>query len=534
VLYQTHYIRSLILIRKTLIIISLFVFFGQMLLDAGFENIVSNLFALTAFLIACFVVFSHRNISIGSALSATVIFLMVSANSLAPMLGTLLEGHPIIETLTVPVQVFAHRLVFALCLVFAHYLSCSPSSLYIREAVSKVSKKLSSKVTLPSKSLWALGLLGLAALILKFFHMPSIVNKLLDGFVYLMMAPFLMLLPPYNTKALMKKQRVWLILFYLLQVSFSFAFNSRMGMVLPVGIVAASWLFSLLTGHIVITQKSIQTGVIRGIVGLFLLGQFADLSTAILIERAQRDTRSGLEQAKATIDRFMDKKAIADYHAQQLEIVGSALASQQWQENYVRNPFLARFIQVKFDDKCLYRIGYLKGSDFDELRTVAFNKVMVSLPQPVLNIFSLKIDKTYINSFSIGDEIDNLYCGANPGFKTGSIPSHAFALFWWWYPPILILIYYMVFSIYHGFFSPFKLKTTYGQHVPTLSLLLTFTIYLDISLDGVDALLETLTRGIIQRVLLYAIAIWIIKKIRFPTNMFNKPVEEIIPLNANS
>jgi hypothetical protein len=230
----------------------------------------------------------------------------------------------------------------------------------------------------------------------------------------------------------------------------------------------------------------------------------------------------------------MDKKAIADYHAQQLEIVGSALASQQWQENYVRNPFLARFIQVKFDDNCLYRIGYLKSSDFEELRSVAFDKVMVSLPQPVLNIFSLKIDKIYINSFSIGDEIDNLYCGANPGFKTGSIPSHAFALFWWWYPLVLTVIYYVVFSIYHGFFSPFKLKTTYGQNAPTLSLLLTFTIYLDISLDGVDALLETLTRGIIQRVLLYAIAVWIIKKIKFPTNMFNKPVAEAIPLNTNS
>jgi hypothetical protein len=534
VLYQTHYIKSLILIRKTLIIISVFVFFGQMLLDASFENIESNIFALTAFLIVCYVVFNHRNISIGSALSATVIFLMVSANSLAPMLGTLLEGHPIIETLTVPVLVFAHRLIFTICLVFAHYLSCSPSSLYVREAVSNVSKKLSSKITLPAKSLWALGLLGLAALVLKFLHMPSIVNKLLDGFVYLMMAPFLMLLPPYNSKALIKKQRIWLILFYMLQVSFAFAFNSRMGMVLPVGIVAASWLFSLLTGHIVITQKSIQTGVIRGIVGLFLLGQFADLSTAILIARAQRDTRTGFEQAKATIDIYMDKKAIEDYHTQQLEIVGSALASQQWQENYVRNPFLARFIQIKFDDNCLYRLNYLKRSDFDELRTVAFERVMISLPQPILNIFSLKIDKTQINSFSIGDEIDNLYCGSPPAFKTGSIPSHAFALFSWWYPLILVIIYYLVFSIYHGFFSPFKLKTTYGQNAPTLSLLLTFTIYLDISLDGVDALLETLTRGIIQRVLLYAIAVWIIKKIKFPTNMFAKPATEVLPLNTNS
>jgi hypothetical protein len=493
-------------------------------LNVSLENILSNLLALFAFVISCVAVFSHRNHGIGAALSATVVFLMVAANSLAPMIGTLLEGHPIIETLTVPVQAFGHRLLFAGCLLGAHYLSCSSSSLYLRRAISGLSKSLNTKVTLPAKSLWFIGAIGFAAIILKMAHPPVTVTKILDGFAYLMMAPFLLLLPPYYSKALIKKQRIWLILFYLLQVIFAFAFNSRMSMVLPVGIVAAGWLLSLLTGRIIVTKKMIQTGVIRGIAGLFILGQFADLSTAILIERGNRENRSGMEQAKATINTFMDKKAIADYHIEQLELDQGALANQEWQENYVRNPFLARFIQVKFDDNCFYRIAFLNSPDINVLREVAFDKVMVNLPQPVLDLFSLKIDKKYINSFSIGDEIDNLYSGDDGGFKTGSIPSHAFALFSWWYPLVLLFVYYLIFSIYHGFFSPFHLKYTYGRQIPTLALLLTFTIYIDISLDGVDVLAGALIRGIIQRILIYAIAVWIIKKFKFPVNMFTKPV----------
>jgi len=523
VLYSKRYIQSLYLVRKTLIAIAFCVFAGQMLLGIGYENILSNLLALAAFVICCIVVFSHRNISVGAALSATVVFLMIFANSLAPMIGTLLEGHPIIETLTVPVQVFTHRLIFAGCLLFAHYISSSSSSLYIRLAVSAASRKLNTRVTLPANSLWAIAAIGLLSLFFKFLHPPEIIAKFLDGFSYLMLAPFLMLLPPYYSKALMKKQRLWLILFYLLQVAFSFAFNSRMAMVLPAGIVGAGWLLTLLTGQSIVNKKSIRTAIIRGLIGVALIGQFADLSTAILIERGARESRTGAEQFSATINRFFDKQAIADFQAESLELLQGVSAMQDWQENYVRNPFLARFIQVKFDDNCFYRIDSFHPSDFDVLREITFERIMVQLPQPILDLFSVKIDKKEVSSFSIGDEIDALSSGANGGFKTGSIPSHAFALFSWWYPVLLIIIYYLVFSIYNGFFTPFKIKSMELSKIPTLALLLTFTIYVSISLDGVDTLIGALLRGIIQLVLIYAIALWIVEKLKFPVNMFVKP-----------
>ncbi|WP_157741065.1 hypothetical protein [Mucilaginibacter xinganensis] len=478
----------------------------------------SNLLALGAFVTACLVVFSYRNVSVGSALSATVVFLMISANSLAPMIGTLLEGNPITETLTVPVTVFTHRLTFAVCLLFAHYLAASSSSLAIRVAISQISRRLKIKVLIPPESLWVVGAIGLFAILLKFFHPPVVVSKILDGFAYLMPAPFLLMLPPYYSKARIKKEKVRLILYYLLQVVFSLVYNTRMAMVLPIGIVASGWLLTLLTGQTIVNQKTIQTGIIRGIVGLFLIGQFADFSTAILIERAQRDNRSGMEQLSATFNRFLDKKALANYHDEQLELLKGVLAEQEWQENYVRNPFLARFIQVKFDDNCLYRIASFSQTELDILREVTIQKVMIQLPQPVLDLFAIDIDKKYISSFSIGDEIDALSSGAEGGFKTGSIPSHAFALFYWAYPVVLVVLYYLIFSVYHGFFSPFKVRSMKGRQIPTLALLLGFTIYTNISLDGVDVLVGTLLRGIIQVILIYAIALWIIKQLKFPVN----------------
>jgi hypothetical protein len=55
-----------------------------------------------------------------------------------------------------------------------------------------------------------------------------------------------------------------------------------------------------------------------------------------------------------------------------------------------------------------------------------------------------------------------------------------------------------------------------GRKIPTLALLLGFTIYISISLDGVDVLAGTLLRGIIQIVLIYAMALWIIKQLKYP------------------
>ena len=82
-LYDKKYIESLNIVRKALTTIALCVFFGQMVIDLSAANILSNLMALTAFLLVCGAVFSRHNNGIGAALSATVIFLMISANSLA-------------------------------------------------------------------------------------------------------------------------------------------------------------------------------------------------------------------------------------------------------------------------------------------------------------------------------------------------------------------------------------------------------------------------------------------------------------------
>jgi hypothetical protein len=92
-------------------------------------------------------------------------------------------------------------------------------------------------------------------------------------------------------------------------------------------------------------------------------------------------------------------------------------------------------------------------------------------------------------------------------------------MFGWWYPLVLMVLYYFIFSIYHGFFTPFIIKFREMDKIPTLALLLTFTIYVNISLDGVDILVGALLRGIIQVVLIYAIAIWIIKKFKFPVRI---------------
>ncbi|QMU27430.1 hypothetical protein [Adhaeribacter radiodurans] len=506
--------QSLLLVRKALLILAAFTFAAQLLVDASEENLFSNLFALGAFVLTCFLIFHPRNSQMGTAFTSTTVFFIITANSLAPMLGTLLEGHPLTHTLLQPKETYFHRFIFALVLLVAQALAGLKFFLPMRYGMSQLGSVFKSRTFLPPAGVWGLGAIGFLAYLVKYLHLPNVIIKLLDGFGFLLWAPFLLLLSPYSAYFSKPSVKWKIFIYYILQVGVSLAGNSRMGMVGPVAMVGAAWVVTLLLGRIKVNKKLIMRGITLGVTGLFLAGQFADLSTAILIERAQRSTRGKSEQLAATWERFLDKEALVNYRNEYLLLLSEGKADEEWQENYVVNDFIGRFIQIKYDDNCFNRILGFDDADIGTLKETSKNLIIATLPEPFLQPLGFNIDKEFLNSFSTGDLIEAISGrGDLGGFRVGSIPAHAYALFGWLYPLILVLIYCIIFILFQGLFSFYgsRLKTWYG--VSTLGLLIVFTIFVNISTDGISTPIGMILRASWQIMIIYHLALWFVSRI---------------------
>ena len=513
IIQQNEFKQSIMFFRNALLILALIGFGFQVAIDYSFSNIFSNVFALASFAITCIVIFQTSYPKIGSAFAATIIFLIVISNTLISVIGTLLDGNSLITGLLIPVETFFHRFVFTLALLGALIISRSNAMLPARYGFSKIGSLVGTNLFLTVRGVIGLGMIGLACLILKRFHLPGGITKFLDGFEMLLWAPFILIVPPYSKLANAKWIKWFLIVLYIVLAGISLASNSRMGMVAPVAVIASVWIVALLLGKISITMKMLQKAFLLGIAGLFILGIFVDLSYAILVSRESRGERSVGEQFQKTIQAFNDKEALENYKLKNAEYFSDKGGSDEvWLEAYVSNPFLQRFIQIKFDDNCFYRVNTFDLNEKALLKDAMIDKVLVLLPTPLLELLDIKLDKIAVNSYSMGDLIDYIYGGGTLGhFVVGSLPAHAYAVFGWWYPVVMMAIYTIIFIIFNGLLSVIDRDGKDKQLTSTLGLVLPFSMFFIIAYESVSTALSIIVRGAWQILLVYWIALWILR-----------------------
>jgi hypothetical protein len=155
-----EYTHSLNLIRKYLLLLGCSIFLLQIMLDSTSMNIYTNLLAVAPFILACCTIFQPINQRIGRALTGAAVFLAITANSLAPMLGTLSEGNPITYSLMQPVETFFHRFLFALALLSAHFLTVIVSASKKGGFLSTVGSLANARILASPRGIWVLGAMG--------------------------------------------------------------------------------------------------------------------------------------------------------------------------------------------------------------------------------------------------------------------------------------------------------------------------------------------------------------------------------------
>lgn len=509
--------RELGILRNILLALAGACFLGQVWLDSSQDNLLCAVLCLVTFALGCFLLLHERNARGGAAFTAAAVFLSLASNSLIPLGGTLLEGHSLVNTLRSPVECYLHRLVFALALLAAHFGANSALGRPIKSKLGGVIDFTNLRAVLHPKQIWVLGACGIGLMVILKLGIfgDGALSKVFKGMSFLVFVPYILLVPPYLQAT--KQNKLWMLVLGLLYlVIIALGITSRMTMVAPIALVTTAFITAIITGNARISR--IPPLVIFGaFVGIpIVIGQMMDLSTAILVERAHRDTQTLSENISGITDQFLDKERLREFKEGKLEELEriEARYGSFWKEDYLENPFLSRFTGIKSDDNLFTSSVDYSDSDVKTIQGVTHLKIVAQYPNPIIELLKLSVDKDFINSFSMGDLMDMLVNrnGFLGGFKTGSIVVHSYVVFGWWYPFFLALLFLVLFLIYQCVATP-QGKSPWALGVSSFAMVYGFTFYLSFAAEGYHVVEAYLLRNSWQTFVLYALAVWFAKTV---------------------
>jgi hypothetical protein len=176
-----------------------------------------------------------------------------------------------------------------------------------------------------------------------------------------------------------------------------------------------------------------------------------------------------------------------------------------YDENYIKNPILARLITTKFHDNSIFFIDKISDRNIEQVISKSVDLLYAAVPQPLLD--KLKVDVKKGNMlFTVGDMLSHYAIGSPlGGFKTGSMFAQGLLIF----GNSFILIYFAMSFILFSAIDIFSKRTTEGVVVISAIGLLNIwpTFIFGITADSIHVLFIHVVRGVIQSAVLYFIAI---------------------------
>ena len=369
-----------------------------------------------------------------------------------PLIFTLLEGKAVIFNMDLPYEVFLHSLA-AFFIVVAGHLIYRSYSKHLEKRPSIILVKAGFFCPPTDRQLWIMGFLGLAAMYYVYFYSPSVGrevsgagDKFIQGLIAFSYAPFFIPVGRlYGGKEVNLRRVIpMLLVFTVLLFVVSMGRNSRGAFMIGFTAIGFAWGFGLLLG-VFKTRLFTFKNVLLAIIGFwFFTGPLADLATAMVIVRAQRENIDRAELVSLTLRAYNDKEAIRLYK------LAGITEERDWDEQYMNNLFLARFSNLKYNDASLVEASKINETD-PSIYNYTIDRLWVTLPEPALDFLGIEVDKRTVNTCSFGDY---LYYKAGAGatslggYRTGHFAGTGMAAFGWWYLLILGLGMMPVYFLY--------------------------------------------------------------------------------------
>jgi hypothetical protein len=298
----------------------------------------------------------------------------------------------------------------------------------------------------PVKMLWIMGVIGFifGLFLSRYDGIPA---RIAAGCSFLAWAPFL--IPLYlrergNSYCNAKTNYLLLAVYTGCVALLGLAINSRA--VTFDGLVTMFLLYLLagMRSNASLTRSMVFRVCAIAIVGLLLAQPLSNLTTSMAIARQFRGRVSTSEMVRTTLDVYSQPKLIAAYKKER-----DAGASQYaaYDEHYIANPMLARFVNTKFVDNALHFANGIKTEDAkSRLREMTVKFLWAALPAPVLAVLHVHVNKDELG-FSIGDYLAYLSRGVPlGGHKVGSI----FAQGWATLGPLFPFVYALICLVFYA------------------------------------------------------------------------------------
>jgi len=487
-----------------------FSFLLQCVLFWSIENLVCMIAVGFGWLIITRIFF-RQSMLLNFPLSSFIIIGFVSSALYLPLVFTTLEGKPLIFNLELPEEIFLHSILALLVLVVAHAIyRFLWRSTFTRS--TSVMERLGFFTAPRNSQLWIMGAIGLTAQWYVYFSNPegreitgTVTDKLIQALAAFSYAPFFM---PFgklygNHEHFDKKLYPLLIAFTVFLFVVGIGQNSRGFFMVGVTSAAFAYILALLLGIYKSKLFTLRNAIIAGILFWLLTKPIADLGTAMVIVRSERESVPAEELITLTLEAYDDKDAIRERRLED-KIDG---ASNEWDEPYLDNIFAARFANIKFADMTL--IQYDKIGQFDpDMQQYSIDHFWGILPDPFLTALGIDVDKEEAYSYSFGDCIYLLAGGTGfpKGFRTGHMAGTGLAAFGWWYLAILGVLIMPTFLLFDKLYKKIRSPKEDGPSRAQFSmcgLLLITTIYQFMFAESVVNIAEFLVRGWIQMALLY-------------------------------
>jgi len=352
---------------------------------------------------------------------------------------------------------------------------------------------------------WVMGIVGLSAF--PFANGPGIFNKICSAFIFLTWAPFL--LPVYRIADPGRSRgpltsAVLLTAYALLVCLLGMAVNARAVMFLGVVTVALIYLFVGLRSSTIVSRTALVRIAGLALVGLGISAPLADLATAMEIARASRGKIPPLEMIQNTLTLWGRPYALQKYRAAK-----DAATRTAYDEKYIANPLLARFVETKFHDNSLHFAGLLTTqANKAKLADITLQSMWATLPTPFLDALGIKVDKDKLG-FSTGDYVVYLSRGVPlGGRRTGSMIAEGITLLG---GPLFSLVYAGMCLLVFAIMDLLTVRPLSG--VPTmtpLAMMRLWTLFLyGITAESFGVMCTFYARDVAQMILLYSLVLGI-------------------------
>ncbi|MDE2401330.1 MAG: hypothetical protein KGL90_06665 [Burkholderiales bacterium] len=483
----------------------------QLLIDPSNDNVLSVVFIVGSTLLIYQYLDRSRS-TVDYPVSSLAIIGFNVTSSLASLVAQTVSWSAVSQLLRGPVLTFSVLAGVSLIAVGVHWVYRHlAATAGLRDGLARhVFKPLGVLDTPPVSTLWAMALLGSLSTLQGGAAFGDAGGKLFQALSFLQWLPFA--IPLYYKKygdryCDIKKQIPLLIAFTIALMGIGVLRNARQLMLIgPVQAALIYFLWAMQDPSPVRKHTVMKAGAALGAV-LIGITLFTDVAVAMAVARDKRDTLTPWQMVKETFQLLGERDKLTAYRQ------NGELASRLkvYDEAYLSNPILARFSETKFHDNMLYFAFNFNASQRAEILDVNVDKLLMTLPQPVLDSLDIKLDKLK-NAYSMGDfyRYQNEGSETLGGFATGSMWADVIVIGEDFAPFLIAILFFVLFVCFDSLslrgeifsISPIVLGGTWG------------ILLYGLGSESLAGKLAFLLRDMPQKVIIYALLAFTLRQLQ--------------------